>query len=317
MARFRRYSLKRIGQAIPVIFLIMTLVFLMIHLIPGNPAYVILGAQASEEQVKNLEKQLGLDQPIYLQYVDWMGRILRGDLGISVITDKPIAGELLVRFSITLTLVVYALILAVLISFPLGIIAAVSRGTFKEYLVLLFSLLGLSVPIFWSSLILLLVFGVWLKLFSVVGFVSIFENFWAGLKYLTLPAISLGTALAAINTRQIRSNMLDVLSSDYIVTAYAKGLSERAIILKHALKNAIIPSLTILGVQFGTLLGGTVLLEVIFTIPGMGRWIVYSIFSRDYPVVQACVLVISVFVVFTNLVVDLFYGFIDPKITYD
>ncbi|KKK80206.1 hypothetical protein LCGC14_2825800, partial [marine sediment metagenome] len=187
----------------------------------------------------------------------------------------------------------------------------------KEYIVLLFSLFGLSVPIFWSSLILLLIFGVWFEIFKVVGFVSVFDNFWAGIKYLTLPAISLGTALAAINTRQIRSNMLDVLSSEYIVTAYAKGLSERSILMKHALKNAVIPSLTILGVQFGTLLGSTVLLEVVFTIPGMGRWIVYSIFSRDYPVVQACALVIATCVVFVNLGVDLLYGFIDPKIKYE
>jgi ABC-type dipeptide/oligopeptide/nickel transport system permease component len=317
MSSFRRYAVKRIAQSIPVILLIMTFVFLLIHLIPGNPAYVILGAQASEQQVKILEKQLGLDKPIHIQYLDWMAKVLGGDLGISVITDQPIAKELLVRFPITLSLVVYSLIIAVVVSYPLGVIAAVSRGTTKEYLVLLFSLFGLSVPIFWSSLILLLIFGVWLRLFTVVGFVSVFDNFWLGIRYLTLPAIALGTALAAINTRQIRSNMLDVLSSDYIVTAYAKGLSERTILMKHALKNAVIPSLTILGVQFGTLLGGTVLLEVVFTIPGMGRWIVSSIFSRDYPVVQACVLVIAVFVVFTNLAVDLLYGFIDPKITYE
>jgi len=316
MSGFRRYAVKRSAQAIPVILLIMTFVFLMIHLIPGNAAYVILGVQATEEQVEILEKQLGLDKPIYIQYVGWIGKVLRGDFGISLITDKPIAEELMVRFPITLSLVAYSLIIAVLVSYPLGIVAAVSRGTIKEYFVLFFSLFGLSIPIFWSSLILLLVFGVWLRLFTVVGFVSVFDSFWVGIKYLTLPAIALGTALAAVNTRQIRSNMLDVLSSDYIATAYSKGLSERTILLKHALKNAIIPSLTILGVQFGTLLGGTVLLEVVFTIPGMGRWIVFSIFSRDYPVVQACVLVIAIFVVFTNLVVDLLYGFIDPKITY-
>jgi peptide/nickel transport system permease protein len=317
MTSFKRYMIKRIIQAIPVILLIMTGAFLLMHLIPGNPAFVILGAQASEEQVKGLEKQLGLDKPIYLQFLNWIGKVSTGNLGVSLITNKPITEELLERFPITLTLVVYSLVFAVIISYPLGIIAAVARGTVVEYLVLLFSLLGLSVPIFWSSLILLLIFGVWLKLFAVVGFVSIFDQFWGGMKYLTLPAISLGTALAAINTRQIRSNMLDVLSSDYIVTAYAKGLSERSILLKHALKNAVIPSLTILGVQFGTLLGGTVLLEIVFTIPGMGRWIVFSIFSRDYPVVQACVIVTGIFVVLANLGVDLLYGFIDPKITYE
>jgi peptide/nickel transport system permease protein len=314
---FGRYAAKRMAQAIPVILIVMTIVFFMVHMIPGNPAYVILGAQASAEQVKVLENQLGLDKPLYLQYIDWMGNVLRGNLGYSVITDKPIAEELRVRFPITLSLVIYALLIAVLVSYPLGIAAAVSRGSLKEYLVLLFSLFGLSVPVFWSSLILLLIFGVWFEIFKVVGFVSVYENFWAGLKYLTLPAISLGTALAAINTRQIRSNMLDVLSSGYIVTAYAKGLSESTILMKHALKNAVIPSLTILGVQFGTLLGSTVLLEVVFTIPGMGRWIVYSIFSRDYPVVQACALVIAASVVFANLVVDLLYGFIDPKIKYE
>jgi len=314
---FRRYAVRRLTQAVPVIFIVMTLVFFMVHLIPGNPAYVILGAQASVEQVQVLEKQLGLDKPIYLQYLTWMGRVLRGDLGYSVITNKPIAEELRIRFPITLSLVIYALMIAVIVSYPLGIMAAVSRGTLKEYLVMLFSLFGLSVPIFWSSLILLLIFGVWLGIFKVVGFVSVYANFWAGMKYLTLPAISLGTALAAINTRQIRSNMLDVLSSEYIVTAYAKGLSEGSILMKHALKNAVIPSLTILGVQFGTLLGSTVLLEVVFTIPGMGRWIVYSIFSRDYPVVQACALVIAAAVVFANLGVDLLYGLIDPKIKYE
>lgn len=317
MSNFKKYAIKRIIQTVPVILLIMTFTFLLIHLIPGNPAYVILGAQASEKQVEVLEKQLGLDRPIYLQYLNWMEKVFTGNLGVSLITNKPIKDELLEKFPITLTLVVYSLLIAVMISYPLGVIAAVSRGTFTEYLVLLFSLFGLSVPIFWSSLILLLIFGVWLKLFAVVGFVSVFNNFWAGVKYLTLPAVSLGTALAAINTRQIRSNMLDVLSSDYIVTAYAKGLSERAILLKHALKNAVIPSLTILGVQFGTLLAGTVLLEVVFTIPGMGRWIVFSIFSRDYPVVQACVLVTAIVVVLANLGVDLLYKFIDPKITYE
>jgi peptide/nickel transport system permease protein len=317
MNSFQRYAIKRITQTLPVILLIMSFVFLMIHLIPGNPAYVILGPQASPEQVQLLERQLGLDKPIYIQYLEWMGRLARGDLGASLITSKPIAEELSVRFPITMSLILYALLIAVLISYPLGIIAAVSRGSFKEYLVLFFSLFGLSVPIFWSSLILLLIFGVWLKLFAVVGFVAIGDNFWGGVKYLTLPAISLGAALAANNTRQIRSNMLDVLSSDYIVTAYAKGLPESVILMKHALKNAVIPSLTILAVQFGTLLGGTVLLEVVFTIPGMGRWVVFSIFSRDYPVVQACVLVSAIFVVFANLAVDLLYGFIDPKISYD
>jgi peptide/nickel transport system permease protein len=317
MSGFRRYAIKRVTQSLPVILLIMTSVFFMVHLIPGNPAYVILGAQASTEQVKILEKQLGLDKPIYLQYLEWIGKVLTGDLGVSVITNKPIAEELWVRFPITLALVVYSLIIAIIISYPLGVIAAVSRGTLKEYLVLLFSLFGLSVPIFWSSLILLLIFGVWLKLFNVIGFVSVTDNLWLGIKYLTLPAISLGTALAANNTRQIRSNMLDVLSADYIVTAYAKGLSESTILIKHALKNAVIPSLTILAVQFGTLLGGTVILEVVFTIPGMGRWIVFSIFSRDYPVVQACALVTAIFVVFANLGVDLLYGFIDPKISYE
>jgi len=311
-----KYFAKRIVYLVPTVFLVTVMVFLMIHLIPGDPAALMLGEDATQEEVKVLRHALGLDKPLPVQYAIWLSSIFKGDFGASVHTKRPVAQSIMERFPVTLTLTTLAMVISLLLAIPSGILAAYFHATRKDYLFMGATILGVSVPGFWLGLVLLLFLSVNLGWFPSTGFVSMGEDLWEGLRYMLLPALSLGLYMAAVVARMIRSSMLEVLRLEYVTHARAKGLREWTVITKHALKNAFAPALTTIGLQFGALLGGAVVTETVFSLPGLGKYIVVSIYMRDYPVVQGSILFLAIVYVLINLVVDLLYGYFDPRIEY-
>jgi peptide/nickel transport system permease protein len=313
----RKYIVRRFLSIIPVLWLVSVMVFALIHLVPGDPVLVILGSSAEAEQVELMRHRLGLDQNIVLQYWNWATALLRGDFGTSIISDEPVVKLILERMPITISVAAAALILSLMISVPTGIIAALRHNTYTDYIFMALVILAVSVPSFWLALLLMMLFSVQLKLLPMMGWVSIFDNFWRGIHYLILPATSLAFILAAIVARMTRSSMLEVLREDFIVTALAKGTPKRYIVFKHALKNAFAPVLTIIGFQVGFLLGGTVVIEDIYSIPGVGRLIFSAITNRDYPVVQGCILMVTAIYVLVNAAVDVAYAYFDPRVSYD
>lgn len=287
---------------------VICIVFLLIHMVPGDPVEVMLGESARPADREALRTALGLNQPLATQLVQYFGGLLRLDLGTSLISQRPIADILAERLPATLELAAVSLLLAVLIALPLGVMAAVHKGRGWDAGAMSFSLLGVSIPNFWMGPMLILVFSFWLGWTPVSG--------REGAGSFILPAITLGTALAAILARMVRSSLLEVLNEDYVRTARAKGLSEGAVIWRHALRNAWLPVITLLGLQLGALLGGAVITETVFSWPGIGSLLVESIQKRDYPVVQGCVLVISLAYVLVNTVTDLVYAWVDPRIRF-
>jgi len=285
-AKMRKYIVRRLLSIIPILWLVSLMVFAMIHLVPGDPVLVILGTSAEPEQIELMRQRLGLDQNIAIQYWRWATALLQGDLGTSIISNEPVAKLIWERMPVTISVAAVALLFSLTISLPAGIIAALRHNTYTDYVFMALVILAVSIPSLWLALLLMILFSVQLKLLPMMGWVSIFNDFWEGLQYLILPAISLAFILAAIVARMTRSSMLEVLREDYIVTALAKGTPKRFIIFKHALKNAFAPVLTIIGFQVGFLLGGTVVIEDIYSIPGVGRLILGAISNRDYPVVQ-------------------------------
>ncbi len=310
------YVLRRILALIPVLLVVSVVVFLLIHLIPGDPAAVMLGAQATPEQLHQLQEKLGLNEPLPSQFYHWFIHVLQGDLGQSLVSDKDVNTLIAERMPATIALTVYALVISLLLAIPLGIISAVRQNTVWDYSSMVIALIGISLPNFWAALLLIIAFSLHLGWFPSTGYVALMDNVWLHLKHLTLPAISLGFIQAGVVTRMTRSSMLDVLRQDYIRTIRAKGGAGRHVILKHALKNAMIPIITIVGLNFGLLLGGTVVVETIFSIPGIGSLVVNSVFNRDYPVIQGVILYIAFIYVLINLAVDLLYAYFDPKIDY-
>jgi peptide/nickel transport system permease protein len=333
-----RYIFRRLLHLIPVLLGITLLVFAFLHLIPGDPAVVMAGERATPEQVAALREQLGLNQPLPLQYLIFLGNLLRLNFGTSIISGVSIAEEIKTRWPATFELSVAAMLVATIIGIPAGVLAAVRKNSAVDNLTMSGSLLGVSLPVYWLGLLLVYLFAVNLQWLPPSGRISIdagfnfkpitgfyvLDSLLQGdlralqdvLAHLILPAITLGTIPLAILARITRSAMLEVLSQDYIRTARAKGLLERWVILKHALKNALLPVITIIGLQFGTLLGGAILTETIFSWPGIGSWIYEGILSRDYPVVQGGVVFVAVAFVLINLLVDLSYAFFDPRIQY-
>lgn len=307
---------RRLFSLIPVLLVVSIVVFMIIHLIPGNPAAVMLGSQATPEQLAEMEQKLGLDQPLPVQFGHWLSNVLQGDLGSSLVSDKSVSTLIAERMPATLALTIYALIISLVIALPLGILAAVRHNTGWDYTAMMVALLGISIPNFWAGLLLIIIFSLHLGWFPSTGYVELTESIWMHMKHLTLPAISLGFIQAGVVTRMTRSSMLEVLQQDFIRTIRAKGGTEKNVIFKHALKNAMIPIITIVGLNFGLLLGGTVVVETIFSIPGIGSLVVQSVFNRDYPVIQGVILLISVIYVMINLIVDLLYAYFDPKIDY-
>jgi peptide/nickel transport system permease protein len=313
----QRYLATRLLALIPVLLGILAVVFLLIRLIPGDAVQLFLGTQVemTPAQMAELRRFFGVDKPMWAQFIDYLSRILHGDFGVSLRTSRPVLPDILARLPLSFQLASFALFIAMLIAVPLGILSAVTRNSAFDVFTRIGGLLGLSIPNFWLGAMLILVFSRYLHV-SLGQYVPLTRNPLGTLQSLYLPAISLGVAIAAILMRYMRSSLLEVLGQEYVRTAWGKGLQTRAVMLRHALPNALIPVLTVLGFQMGYLLGGTVVIEEIFALPGMGRLVLQAIFQRDYPVVQGVVLMIALLFVLTNLAVDLLYAWIDPRIRY-
>jgi peptide/nickel transport system permease protein len=305
---------RRLLATIPVLFLVTVGVFMLIHLVPGDPVDVMLGESQDPVAREALRQELGLDQPLYVQYANWLIHVAQGDLGRSVRTHQTVLENVAQRIRPTLELAIYAMLISTMVAVPLGILTATHRNTALDSFGTSFALFGICMPNFVLALLLIFVFGVSLHWLPIASYTDPFENPLAGIKSVTLPAITLGLALAAVVTRTLRSSLLETLSEEYIKTARAKGLDSAAVIRSHALKNALIPVVTVIGLQFGTLIGGAVITEYVFAIPGVGRLVVDSVFARDYPLVQGVVLLICFGFIVCNLVVDILYGWLDPRI---
>ncbi|MBU8714143.1 ABC transporter permease [Brevibacillus parabrevis] len=305
---------KRLFDLIPTLFVVATTVFIITRLIPGDPAAVLLGPQASPDEIAKMRETLGLNQPLYLQYVDFLGSLLQGDLGTSLGYNQPVMSLIMERFPNTLLLSACALALSLLIGIPAGIISATKQYSFWDYTVMILSLVGVSMPIFWLGVMLVLYFSVHLGWLPATGMGSLSEGFGSVVTHLILPSIALSTIPMATFARITRSSMLEVIRQDYIKTARAKGLREFFVVWKHALKNAMTPLLTVMGMQISSMLGGAVLTETIFSWPGMGRLMVDAIENRDFVVVQGTVLFIAVIFVLINLLVDILYTVVNPRV---
>jgi ABC-type dipeptide/oligopeptide/nickel transport system permease component len=303
-----RYILRRLLALVPILFGVSILIFVMIRMVPGDPARQVLGPEATGDQVALLRKQWKLDEPIPVQYAYWLQRAVQGDFGRSIVSRVPASTEIATRFPATLTLTFASMAVSIILGLFFGILAAVRHNTLFDRGSMVVALLGVCTPSFWLGLMLMLLFSVRL------GWLPPFGK--GGINHLILPALTLGTAASAIIARVTRSSMLEVLSDDYIRTARAKGLAERLVIVRHALKNALIPIITILGLEFGGLLAGSVVVETVFAYPGVGLLLINSINNRDFPVVQAAMLLFALQFVLVNLVVDVIYARVDPRITY-
>jgi peptide/nickel transport system permease protein len=312
----KAYIARRLLALIPVALVVATVAFVLIHLAPGDPASIIAGPDASPEDVQRIARQLGLDAPLYAQLGRFYGRLLRGDLGQSIFLRKPVSEAILDRVEPTSLLTALATLIAVAIGVPSGVISARYHNSVPDQAFMMFALVGISVPNFLLALLMVLVFGVRLGWFPVAGY-SPLEYGWLGtLRSLVLPAVALGLVQSALIARITRSSMLDVLYQPFIVASRAKGLGDRAIVYKHALRNALIPTITIIGISFAILIGGAVVVETIFNIPGIGRLIISAVLRRDYPVIQGVVLCVAGVYMLVNLLVDLSYLVIDPRVRY-
>lgn len=294
-----------------------TLVFFMIRLVPGDPIAAMLADSGSPEAREALIRRLGLDQPLIVQYWKWITGIMRGDFGASIYgSNQPVADILMNALPKTLSLAFLSFMIAIIIAVPAGIISATRKNSAADVGVSLFAFLGLSMPDFWLAIILIIVFAANLQWLPAIGYSPISDGFWPWLSHLILPSIAIGTGFSAIIARMIRSSMLEVLQADYMRTAASKGLTQKIILLRHALPNALIPVITVIGIAFALLISGAVVVENVFSIKGLGRVLIQGIQNRDYPVVQGAVLLVSAFFVLSNLVVDLLYAVIDPRIRY-
>jgi peptide/nickel transport system permease protein len=310
------YFIRRMLLAIPVMFVVAAGVFLLLYLTPGDPVSVILGPDATPQRIAELRQQLGLDQPVPVQVARWFGRLLHGDLGQSIYLNRPVTQTLLERAEPTLMLTLLATLFAIVVGLPIGIVSATRAGSWADLGAMLVALGGISMPSFWVGLNLIFVFAVMLGVLPVAGYQPLSKGVWENLRYLMLPAVTLGFAQAALLARMSRSLMLDVLREDYVRTARSKGVGERKVVLYHALRNAMVPLVTVMGLTFAILMGGAVITEQVFNIPGIGRLLVQSVLRRDYPVVQGIVLVIAFNYVVINLCVDILYGLFDPRVRH-
>lgn len=305
-----KYIVSRLLQAIPTVLVVSILVFLMLHFIPGDPAEIFIGdRETTPERLEQVRERMGLNRPLVVQYLDYMGHALQGDLGTSLNTRRPVVDEILSRLPYTLELTLAALVLSTVLGLVLGILAALCHNTLVDTISMTIALLGISVPVYWSSLLLIVFFSVNLKWFPPIG--------QGSMERLIMPASALGFLSAGSLARLVRSSMLEILSQDYILTAHAKGLPQRMIIVHHAMRNALIPIITILGLTFGQLLGGAVLTETIFARLGIGRMYVDAILNKDFTLVQGATLFIAVAYVFINIAIDVAYAYVDPRISYD
>ncbi|HLV97958.1 MAG TPA: ABC transporter permease [Ktedonobacterales bacterium] len=309
-----RYIIQRVIFMIPVALVVSFMTFMLIHLIPGDPARVLLGEDATPQSVAALQQQLGLNKPLFEQFALWLWQALQGNLGESIQLQQPVTQALLQRLPVTVELGVAALLFSLVLAIPLGVYSATHRNSWVEWLVNISSLIGTAIPSFVLALLLIFLFAVAWRIFPPGGYAPLMDDPLSNLRDLILPMIALGTGAVAVNLRQIRTSMTEVLEQDYVRTARAKGLAERRITYVHALRNAVVPLITIVGLQIGAILGGAFVIETIFLWPGIGALAVQSIFSKDYPVVQGIVLLVAASYMLTNLLVDLSYAFLDPRI---
>lgn len=311
------YILKRILALIPIMFIVGIFVFFIIHLIPGNPAAMMLGPEATPEEIDAFSRSMGLDRPIPIQFVEWISNVIKGDFGMSLFFQGQQVTEVVFEhFKVTLTLTVLGVILAIILGIITGVIAAINHNNLLDRIIMVITSAGVSIPNFWLGLMLVLFFSIRLSILPPAGFKPLSAGLGESLRYLILPAITLAFGQTSLIARMTRSNMLEVLRSDYVRTAKAKGLSELMVNYKHALKNVLIPVITIIGLSFANLMGGAVVTEQIFNIPGVGRLLIKSVFTRDYPVIEGIVLYIAAMWVIINLVTDVLYVIIDPRIEY-
>jgi peptide/nickel transport system permease protein len=332
----KKYILKRLLLLIPVLIGVSILIFVIVRLTPGDPARILAGEHATEEYVQATRERWGLDKPMYVQYYIWFKSLLRGDLGRSITTHSPVVEEIFNRFPATLELSLFAMFLAIVIGILAGIISAIRQYHFFDYFSMTIALFGISMPVFWLGLMLMFVFGLWLDILPISGRINVmiplqnitglyvldsiltlnFQALGSSLLHLILPSIALGTIPMAMIARITRSSMLEIIRQDFIRTERAKGLPERMVIFKHALKNALIPIITVIGMEFGLLLGGAILTETVFAWPGLGRYTVDAVYARDYPAIQGSVLFIAFIFVLVNLITDVLYAYINPRIRY-
>ena len=310
------YIVRRLVHVVPVLLLVSAVVFFVFHIIPGDQAVVRLGLGADPQAVRELREVLGLNRPLYVQYLDWLGRAVRGDLGISAINQQSVTSLVLQTFPATLEVAVLGVVLALCISVPLGIIAALWRGGWVDQVTRVLALVGFCMPRYWLAILLISLLSVQLRLFPPAGYQDFLTSPVENLRYAALPVLCVGLTLAAVQMRFLRSSMLDVIGQDFVRTAHAKGLRHRAVVLRHALKNALIPFVTAVGLEFGSLLGGLVIVEQIFSWPGVGWLMIQSISQRDYAVVQGAVLLVALGFLLINLLVDVAYAYLDPRIRY-
>jgi peptide/nickel transport system permease protein len=310
------YIVRRILATIPVMAVVAVFVFALLHLSPGDPAAIIAGDTATEADIIGIRAKLGLDQPIWVQFGTWVWGLLHGDLGISIFTNLPVSKLVQQRVEPTIALTISTLIVSVAAAIPMGVLAAWRAGSWIDRVVMVFAVLGFSVPVFVLAYLLIYVFAIWLDLLPVQGYVSITQGFWPFLSRIILPSLALGMIYAALIARITRASMLDVLAQDYIRTAQAKGLASQQVLIGHALKNAAVPIVTIIGIGVALLISGVVVTETVFAIPGLGRLTVDAILRRDYPIIQGVILIFSAAYVVVNLLVDLSYTLLDPRIRY-
>lgn len=322
----REYIIKRLLHMIPTILVITLVVFAMMKAIPGDPIITLLGDAYDEADAEALRKAYGFDKPIIVQYFIWLGKLLQGDWGVSILSSREVLNDVLSRLPITIELVVLAMIVALVIAVPAGIIAAVRQNTWGDYTAMSTAMVGISVPDFFLGVLLLLLFSIsmngflpssgWVYLPGTCPSIICEESVWGNLKHVLMPAIALGVGRAAILTRLLRASMLEIIRMEYVTTARAKGLNENWVIMKHALKNALIPTVTIMGLQVGFLIGGAIVVETLFAIPGLGTYGIDAIVARDYQQVQGFILLVAICFVAINFLVDLVYSFLDPRIRY-
>lgn len=310
------YVLRRMALAVPVVLLVGTITFVLMQLTPGDPAAVMLGPEATPAEVAALREQMGLDRPLYERYPGWLLDVLRFDLGQSIFLNKPVSEAILDRLTPTLQLTLYALVIAIVIGVPAGVIAAMNRNTLIDRALMLFAMSGTAIAGFFLGILLILLFAVRLKWLPSGGYAALTDDPVGHFKSMVLPAMAVGLSVAGLPARLVRSTMLDVLHEDYIRTAVAKGLPPRRVAINHALRNALLPAITVFGYTLGDLLGGAVVVETVFSLPGMGQLVVNSIARRDFPVIQGVVMTIAIFYMLTSLLVDILYVALDPRVKH-
>ncbi|RLB62914.1 MAG: ABC transporter permease [Deltaproteobacteria bacterium] len=310
-----KYVLKRLAMAIPILIAVLTLVFVIIRIVPGDPAMVVLGDQASAEALAALRTKMGLDVPLIQQYFTFLFGVFRGDLGLSLLSGRPVLAEVMTVLPYTIDLTIAGVVIGVVFGVPLGVLTAVYRNSVTDYIIRVFSLFGLSFPAFYSAILLILVFSIQFRLFPVISDPDL-SNYGERLRHLVLPALNLGLIMVAYITRSTRSSMLEVLREDYVRTAKAKGVPRLVVIIRHALKNALIPIVTVIGLYLGVLIGNSVLTEIVFNRPGLGKLILDALSERDYTMLQGVMVIYAFIIVVVNLITDLTYGFVDPRVKH-